>query len=129
MQALSDARCLSAPVITGKADHGDKPVAIEDHADGDVLGFMDIRDILLHLLSTVGDLNSLLRAPMLKRMEILQSMATSFSTMVIKEVSAYGQDGNFLHSGKVCLICVHNSFSLQSAVPKAITQLHLVWHS
>jgi hypothetical protein len=104
MQALSDARCLSAPVITGRADLGDVPVGIENHSEGDVLGFLDIRDILLHLLSTVGNLDSLLNAPLLKRMEMLHSAGVNFSTMVVKEVSTYGKDGNFLHSGKVSLI-------------------------
>lgn len=75
--------------------------------DRDVLGFLDIRDILLNFLSNVGNVNHLLQMPMLKRMHELEQAGGIFSKKLVSDIHMQGSDGNFLHSGRVrsCLCC------------------------
>jgi hypothetical protein len=101
LQALGEAQILSAPVITGVQQLPDKIVDIQKHADGDVIGFMDIRDILLCLLTHLGDLDKLMTLPIQTRMQTLEQAGNHLSKMVVKDMPVYGSDGNFLHSGRV----------------------------
>lgn len=101
MQALANASILSAPVISGSIDDPESIVPLEKHADGDVIGFLDIRDILLHLLATVGDLDDLLAAPEEVRMERLEAAGALLRETQLQDVEPYGHDGNFLHGGQV----------------------------
>ena len=70
MQALADAHILSAPVVNGAIDDVQRVVPKEQHAAGDVLGFVDIRDLLLHLLAQLGDLEALLKQDKEERMRV-----------------------------------------------------------
>ena len=101
MQALATRHILSAPVITGRENEDDAIVDIKYHAEGDVLGFMDIRDILLHLLKCV-DVDAVVAAPAEERLKMLHEAGAKLRQTALREVSVYGADGNFLHSGQVC---------------------------
>lgn len=71
--------------------------------DRDVVGFLDIRDILLNFLSHLGHVKELLQMPMLKRMHELETAGSLFTRKLVSDIHAYGTDGNFLHSGRVRL--------------------------
>jgi hypothetical protein len=101
MQALADRQILSAPVMTGRKNERDSTVDIKHHADGDVLGFLDVRDILLHFLRELGAVQRLIDMPMLQRMQHLEASGATFCKKLVSDVSNYGSDGNFLHSGRV----------------------------
>lgn len=109
-QALASRHILSAPVMTGRAQEASQgDGAMQFSNDRDVVGFLDIRDILLNFLSHLGHVKELLQMPMLKRMHELEAAGSLFSRKLVSDIHAYGTDGNFLHSGRVC--------------PRAVTQV------
>ena len=101
VQALAQRHILSAPVISGKQEAPDEIVDIKSHADGDVLGFMDIRDILLHLLADFDDVSAMMSQPLEERIQRVQEAGARFSQLLLRDISSYGADGQFLHSGQV----------------------------
>jgi hypothetical protein len=65
----------------------------------------DIRDLLLHLLSALPDLDAVLAAPLDERIRRVQAAGVRFSGATLQEVKSDANDGNFLHSGQVRLCC------------------------
>lgn len=105
LQALASRHILSAPVMTGRAqDASQEGGATQFRQDRDVVGFLDIRDILLNFLNHLGHVHELLKMPMLKRMHELETAGGLFSRKLVSDIHAYGTDGNFLHSGRVRLL-------------------------
>lgn len=82
--------------------------------DRDVVGFLDIRDILLNFLGTLGNVGELLKMPMLKRMHALEQAGAVFSRKLVSDIHLYGSDGNFLHSGRVCHQLLSDTLMLSS---------------
>lgn len=124
LQALASRHILSAPVMTGRAQEASQgDGAMQFSNDRDVVGFLDIRDILLNFLSHLGHVKELLQMPMLKRMHELEAAGSLFSRKLVSDIHAYGTDGNFLHSGRVCPCAVtHVSSPLSGRWPHAASR-------
>ena len=103
-------RILAAPVLTATAsDTAGSIVDVAEHAERDVLGFLDIRDILMNLLATVGEARAVCEESLERRTERLQAAAAQLGAKTLRQVSDFVcGDGNFVHSNQVRLCVCRN---------------------
>jgi 5'-AMP-activated protein kinase regulatory gamma subunit len=83
LQVLAEHRILSAPVT----------------ADGEVLGFVDIRDILAAFLKD-ADVEQLKASKMLAKMRMLEEGGAAFARKSLRDLGDHGSDGGFLHANR-----------------------------
>jgi hypothetical protein len=102
LQELADRHVLSAPVLTGKQPtKSGHSGSLKFGEEREVVGFLDIRDILLAFLKHLGGVQSLLQMPLQQRLHHVEASGAAFSRNTVRESVAYGDDGNFLYFGKV----------------------------
>lgn len=113
LQALSDKHVLSAPVLTGdQPDTPSKSASSKFKEDREVVGFLDIRDILVAFMDHLGGLEHLLQMPLAERLRHVEGSGAAFSNKAVKESVRYGDDGNFLYFGKVGIWLIENHLLL-----------------
>lgn len=121
LKVLSAQNILSAPVVACSAS--DLP---DDCTD--VIGFIDIRDVLVSFLSGL-DIQHMKGQPMLHSMQTLEEAGKAFGTKKLQDLSDLGGDGTFLLDtgmAKVSVMeLVHNGF----LYPRETKAVHSGEHS
>lgn len=102
LTALGERRILSAPVLGGGSSDPQRPVELDNHGDSDILGFIDVRDILIHFLRGLN-VEEVRGMKMLKQMSRLEAEGAIFCEKCVRDIATWGADGHFLHSSKTRL--------------------------
>eukprot|EP00887_Chlorella_sp_A99_P002926 scaffold24.g2926.t1 len=118
---LAAHRILSAPVVSDTAK--ERVTGTGDDAEArerikDVVGFIDIRDILSSFLQEI-DLVGLREAKMLKRMRILEEQGQRFATKSINGLKSLGSDGWFYNREGAAQTSLHEIIQDGFLHPKA----------
>jgi len=101
LKTLAAHRVVSAPVVVAtKEDDHPGPVWNFKKAPEDVLGFIDIKDVIRSFLEDVKGTGILEYPSMLKKMRALEEKGTAFSHKTMKDLRLTGGDGCFLHVGQ-----------------------------
>lgn len=121
LRVLAAHRILSAPVVSDTAN--ERVTGTGDDAEArerikDVVGFIDIRDILSSFLQEI-DLVGLREAKMLKRMRILEEQGQRFATKSINGLKSLGSDGWFYNREGAAQTSLHEIIQDGFLHPKA----------
>ncbi|WIA21514.1 hypothetical protein OEZ85_000717 [Tetradesmus obliquus] len=65
-----------------------------------ILGFLDVRDVLSSFLAELEGHGNLPKMKMLQKMRLLEEQGSSFATTAIKDLKVFGGDGDFLHTSE-----------------------------
>lgn len=95
LKTLSAHKILSAPVVLGDAT--DKSLWPAGEGAKDIIGFVDIRDILNSFLSSIN-VKEVSEMKLLQRMRFLEEQGAAFAQTSLKELQLFGGDGDFLHA-------------------------------
>lgn len=114
LRVLAAHRILSAPVVSATSLDQEHSETVEPQDRiKDVVGFIDIRDILSSFLAEI-DLAGLREAKMLKRMRILEEQGQRFATKSIRDLKSLGSDGWFYNKEGASATClseiIHDGF-------------------
>lgn len=100
LRTLAANRILSAPIVACSKGSGSSTPRVSANADDitDVLGFVDLRDILASFLKEL-DMKSIKSMKMLQRLRVLEKKGQAFASKSLKDLKGSGGDGDFLHKG------------------------------
>lgn len=105
LKVLATHKILSAPVVVDvDGVHGPAQWPYEKEST-DILGFVDIRDILTSFLAEL-DLTGISSMKMLQRMRLLEDKGQQFAATQLRSLKYIGGDGDFVHvaQAKVTLL-------------------------
>lgn len=104
LKMLARHKILAAPVVLA-SEYSPEAQWPCDVGANDILGFVDIRDILSSFLHDIRA-DELIRMKLLQRMRLLEERGQAFAASQIKNLKQLGGDGDFLHitQAKVCLM-------------------------
>ncbi|WIA41945.1 hypothetical protein OEZ86_009253 [Tetradesmus obliquus] len=106
LKTLASKRILSSPVVAAPdADAKAPPGAHWPQEKGlagnhQILGFLDVRDVLSSFLAELEGHGNLPKMKMLQKMRLLEEQGSSFATTAIKDLKVFGGDGDFLHTSE-----------------------------
>lgn len=92
-------KIISAPVIVTPEDCASDQALHDAGEAADILGFIDIKDILNSFLSGI-DIPALNEIKLLQRMRILEDKGAAFGTTKLRDLNYIGTDGDFIHASQ-----------------------------
>ncbi|KAK9829547.1 hypothetical protein WJX72_006411 [[Myrmecia] bisecta] len=123
LKVLAKHHILSAPVVVPNDGPGSVDACAPNRCPEDIVGFVDIRDILSSYLAE-ADLASMRGMRLLKRMQVLEESGQKFASKTLEQLSVLGHDGSFFlenGSGRLSLLeLVHDGF----LYPKGAKAMH-----
>eukprot|EP00882_Tetradesmus_deserticola_P002977 GHRQ01003161.1.p1 GENE.GHRQ01003161.1~~GHRQ01003161.1.p1 ORF type:complete len:423 (+),score=182.98 GHRQ01003161.1:682-1950(+) len=97
LKTLASKRILSSPVVAvPDVDAQEKGLA----GNHQILGFLDVRDVLSSFLAELDGCGDLPKMKMLQKMRLLEEQGSSFATTALKNLKVFGGDGDFLHTSE-----------------------------
>eukprot|EP00882_Tetradesmus_deserticola_P018084 GHRQ01019407.1.p1 GENE.GHRQ01019407.1~~GHRQ01019407.1.p1 ORF type:complete len:178 (+),score=47.59 GHRQ01019407.1:681-1214(+) len=97
LKTLASKRILSSPVVAvPDVDVQEKGLA----GNHQILGFLDVRDVLSSFLAELDGCGELPKMKMLQKMRLLEEQGSSFATTALKNLKVFGGDGDFLHTSE-----------------------------
>ncbi|GFH13702.1 uncharacterized protein HaLaN_09637 [Haematococcus lacustris] len=98
LKVLADNKIVSAPVLVCDDPTPRCPTMGEGEA-ADILGFIDIRNVLESFLAEVN-ISKLNEVKLLQRMRVLEEKGLAFGAKRIKDLPHLGTDGDFIHDSQ-----------------------------
>lgn len=102
LKVLKEYKVVSAPVVVTPDDDTSEGPLHATSMSADILGFVDIKDILESFLTVIeSDLPALNEQKnLLQRMRMLEDKGAEFGELKIKDLKFIGTDGDFIHSSQ-----------------------------
>uniref|UniRef100_A0A7S0X0C9 CBS domain-containing protein n=1 Tax=Chlamydomonas leiostraca TaxID=1034604 RepID=A0A7S0X0C9_9CHLO len=100
LKVLAENKILSAPVVVAQeGDDASQSATVQPGEAADILGFVDIKNILDSFLSEI-DIPELNQVKLLQRMRELEERGAAFAEKPLKELKYMGTDGDFIHASQ-----------------------------
>mmetsp|Transcript_6225 Transcript_6225/g.13609 ORF Transcript_6225/g.13609 Transcript_6225/m.13609 type:complete len:392 (-) Transcript_6225:740-1915(-) len=101
LRILAEHKILSCPVVTPpEHDTNDEdPIWPMDRASGDLMSFIDVRDVLCSFLEEIN-MEEMSAMNMLTKMRFLEAKGVEYGTKQLRDLKQIGFDGDFLHQSQ-----------------------------